>query len=271
MAVNDGPRGDLATWVSYLREMGVRDLRVPAPQRPAKKKPGPAAGVRSAPPPAELRETLTSARRQAKQQPSLLASDQPFPAERHPDPAARLVEIREELGDCKRCKLHQGRTKLVFGVGSPQARLMFVGEGPGENEDLEGEPFVGRAGKKLDEMIVAVGLSRAEVYIANIVKCRPPNNRDPERDEVETCSPFLDKQIEAIRPRVLVTLGGPATKTLLRTTTGITKLRGNWHEFRGIPVMPTFHPAFVLRNYTVQTRRSVWNDLQAAAKRAAED
>jgi uracil-DNA glycosylase family 4 len=120
-------------------------------------------------------------------------------------------------------------------------------------------------------MIVAIGLSREQVYIANIVKCRPPGNRDPERDEVETCEPFLFAQIEAIRPKTIVTLGGPATKTLLQTTVGITRLRGTWHEFRGIPVMPTFHPAFVLRNYTVETRRLVWEDLKAARLRAEED
>jgi DNA polymerase len=144
---------------------------------------------------------------------------------------------------------------------------MFIGEGPGAEEDAQGEPFVGRAGKKLDEMIVAIGLSREQVYIANIVKCRPPQNRDPERDEVETCSPFLIDQIEAIRPRVIVTLGAPATRTLLNTRVGITRLRGSWQSFRGIPVMPTFHPAYLLRAYTPENRRKVWEDLKAARAR----
>ncbi len=144
---------------------------------------------------------------------------------------------------------------------------MFVGEGPGADEDAQGEPFVGRAGKKLDEMIRAIGLARAEVYIANVVKCRPPNNRDPEPDEIETCSPFLVRQIEAIRPKVIVTLGSPATRTLLRTSVGITQLRGTWHSYRGIPVMPTFHPAFLLRQYTTENRRKVFEDLKAARAR----
>jgi DNA polymerase len=186
------------------------------------------------------------------------------------DPAGRLAEIRNELGDCTRCKLHEGRTQIVFGVGDPRARLMFVGEGPGAEEDAQGEPFVGRAGKKLDEMIVAIGLRRDAVYIANIVKCRPPKNRDPERDEVETCIPFLEAQIDAIRPAVIVTLGAPATKTLLDTRVGITRLRGNWHSYRGIPVMPTFHPAYLLRAYTPENRRKVWEDLKAARSRLDE-
>jgi DNA polymerase len=149
-------------------------------------------------------------------------------------------------------------------VGSPKAGLLFVGEGPGAEEDLRGEPFVGRAGQKLDEMIKAIGLTRAEVYIANVVKCRPPNNRDPEPDEVATCSPFLVRQIEAIAPRVIVTLGLPAARTLLGLKGGIGAARGKWHRFRGIPVMPTFHPAYLLRAYTVENRRKVWEDLQAA-------
>lgn len=184
--------------------------------------------------------------------------------ERQPGP---LDLVREELGECTRCKLHEGRDKIVFGVGNPNADLMFVGEGPGAEEDRRGEPFVGRAGKKLDEMIAAIGLSREQVYIANIVKCRPPKNRDPERDEIEACSPFLRKQIQAIEPKVIVTLGGPATKTLLETKTGITRLRGQWAEFAGIPVMPTFHPAYLLRVYTRENRESVWSDLKAARAR----
>lgn len=178
-----------------------------------------------------------------------------------------LQSIRDEIGDCTRCKLHEKRTNIVFGVGSPSARLMFVGEGPGAEEDKRGEPFVGRAGKKLDEMIAAIGFRRDEVYIANIVKCRPPGNRDPERDEVDTCAPFLYKQIETIAPRVIVTLGSPATKTLLDTGVGITRLRGSWHDFRGIPVRPTFHPAYLLRAYTKENRQKVWEDLQAARRR----
>ena len=184
--------------------------------------------------------------------------------------AEALTVIREDLGECTRCKLHAGRDKIVFGVGNPDARLMFVGEGPGAEEDARGEPFVGRAGKKLDEMITSIGLSRAEVYIANIVKCRPPKNRDPEKDEIETCLPFLSRQIEAIAPRAIVALGSPAAKTLLNTRTGITRLRGQWHEFLGIPVMPTFHPAYLLRAYTRENRMKVWEDLKAAKARIDE-
>jgi len=184
--------------------------------------------------------------------------------------AQALALVRDDLGECTRCKLHAGRNKIVFGVGNPDARLMFVGEGPGAEEDARGEPFVGRAGKKLDEMITSIGLSRAEVYIANIVKCRPPKNRDPEKDEIETCLPVLIRQIEAIAPKVIVALGSPATKTLLDTRTGITRLRGEWHDFSGIPVMPTFHPAYLLRAYTRENRLKVWEDLKAAKARIDE-
>jgi len=185
-------------------------------------------------------------------------------------PADSLVAIREHLGDCRRCKLCETRTNIVFGVGDPGAKLMIVGEGPGADEDAQGEPFVGRAGQKLDEMIRAIGLTREQVYIANVVKCRPPGNRDPEPDEVATCSPFLFRQIEAIAPKVIVALGSPATKTLLGTKSGITALRGKWGWFRGIPVMPTFHPAYLLRAYTVENRRLVFEDLKAARARIDE-
>jgi DNA polymerase len=185
-------------------------------------------------------------------------------------PREDLVAIREDLGDCRRCKLCEARTNIVFGVGSPEARLMFVGEGPGADEDAKGEPFVGRAGQKLNEMIKAIGLTREEVFIANVVKCRPPGNRDPEPDEVATCSPFLFRQIEAVRPRVIVALGSPAAKTLLGTKTGITSLRGRWGAFRGVPVMPTFHPAYLLRAYTTENRRLVFEDLKAARARIDE-
>ena len=185
-------------------------------------------------------------------------------------PAAGLAAIREMIGDCRRCKLCEARTNIVFGVGDPHARLMFVGEGPGADEDARGEPFVGRAGQKLNEMIRSIGLQREQVYIANVVKCRPPGNRDPEPDEVATCSPFLFAQIEAIAPEVIVTLGSPATKTLLGTRAGITALRGKWGSFRGIPVMPTFHPAYLLRAYTVENRKLVFEDLKAARARLDE-
>jgi DNA polymerase len=225
-------RKALASWVGYLGDIGVREL--------------------------SLRDAAPAA---------TAAAASPAPSA---TPRPELSAIREELGDCRRCKLCEGRTHIVFGVGDPRAKLMFVGEGPGADEDAQGEPFVGRAGQKLNEMIRAIGLDRKDVYIANVVKCRPPNNRDPEPDEVATCSPFLFRQIEAIAPRVIVALGSPATKTLLKTKVGITALRGKWGDFRGIPVMPTFHPAFLLRAYTLENRQAVFDDLKAARARIDE-
>jgi uracil-DNA glycosylase len=171
-----------------------------------------------------------------------------------------LKAIRDELGDCRRCALCEGRTNLVFGVGNPKTRLMFVGEGPGRDEDEQGEPFVGRAGKLLTKIIEAMNLKRSDIYIANVVKCRPPNNRFPEPIEVETCIPFLIKQISAIQPEMIVTLGNLAAHNLLKTKTGVTALRGRFHDFEGIPVMPTFHPAYLLRN--PPKKREVWEDMQ---------
>lgn len=182
-----------------------------------------------------------------------------------------LDEVRAVLGDCTRCRLSEGRTQIVFGVGNPDAKLLFVGEGPGEQEDLRGIPFCGRAGELLTSMIEkGLGIPRSEVYICNIVKCRPPNNRTPQPDEVAACRPFLDGQIEAIKPRVIVALGKPAASLLLGRDIAITKIRGTWHAYRGIPVMPTFHPAFVLRQYTPENRRLVWEDLKAALARAED-
>lgn len=162
-------------------------------------------------------------------------------------------------------------TRIVFGEGNPEAALMFVGEAPGADEDRTGRPFVGRAGEKLEEMLAAIGLSRSEVYIANVVKVRPPENRTPLPDEIARCGPWLRRQIRIIRPRVLVALGSPAAKFLLDTDEGITRLRGRWGRYVDgsidIPVMPTFHPAYVLRNYTIETRKAVWSDLRAAKAR----
>jgi uracil-DNA glycosylase family 4 len=171
-----------------------------------------------------------------------------------------LPRIREDIGDCTRCKLHKGRTKIVFGTGNPNADLMFVGEGPGRDEDLSGEPFVGRAGKLLTDMIKAMGLQREDVYIANVVKCRPPENRLPERDEIATCSPYLMRQIDTIKPKVICTLGSCSAQTLLQTAQGISKLRGEWFDFRGTKLMPTYHPAYLLRNPAAKPE--VWKDLQ---------
>lgn len=171
-----------------------------------------------------------------------------------------LAEIREEMGDCQRCKLGRTRTNLVFGEGSPQARLMFVGEAPGAEEDLQGRPFVGEAGQLLNSLLNKLGLRREDVYIANILKSRPPGNRDPEPDEVAACLPFLIKQIEAIRPQVIVTLGKIATNSLLNLDRQITKIRGTWQKFRDIRVMPTFHPSYLLR--FPKERQKTWEDMQ---------
>jgi uracil-DNA glycosylase len=178
-----------------------------------------------------------------------------------------LAAILTEIGDCQRCKLHQARTHIVFGVGNPNARLLFIGEGPGRDEDLQGEPFVGAAGQLLDRMIKAMGLTRQEVYIANIVKCRPPGNRDPEPDEVAACTGFLKAQIRALHPETIVVLGRVAAQTLLGETTPISRLRGKWREYESVPIMPTFHPAYLLRNPS--DKRLVWEDLQAVMQRLA--
>jgi uracil-DNA glycosylase family 4 len=171
-----------------------------------------------------------------------------------------LLRIREDLGECTRCKLHSTRHKIVFGDGNPKAELVFVGEGPGADEDAQGLPFVGRAGKLLTQMIEAMGLQRKDVYICNVVKCRPPENRQPDEDEVSTCSPFLLRQIDAIAPKVIVCLGAVAAKTLLQTNRGISQFRGEWLEFRGRKLLATYHPAYLLRNPPAKSE--VWKDLQ---------
>ena len=176
------------------------------------------------------------------------------------DASAMLPMIRADIGDCTRCKLHTGRTQIVFGVGNPEAALMFVGEAPGAEEDIQGIPFVGRAGQLLTKIIEAIGLTRDEVYIANVIKCRPPGNRNPEPDEVEPCEPFLFRQIDAIRPKVIVALGKFAAQSLLRSAEPISKLRGREFPFRDAVLMPTFHPAYLLRNPS--SKREVWDDMK---------
>jgi DNA polymerase len=171
-----------------------------------------------------------------------------------------LLKIRADLGECTRCKLHKTRNKIVFGDGSQKADLVFVGEGPGRDEDAQGLPFVGRAGKLLTQMIEAMGLQRKEVYIANVVKCRPPENRLPEPDEIKTCSPYLLRQLDTIAPKVIVCLGACSAQTLLQTTRGISHFRGQWMEFRGTKLMATYHPAYLLRNPAAKA--DVWKDLQ---------
>ena len=172
-----------------------------------------------------------------------------------------LSAVRADIGDCTRCKLHKlGRRQIVFGVGNPEADLMFVGEAPGRDEDIQGEPFVGRAGQLLTKIIEAIGLQRGDVYIANVIKCRPPENRNPEQDEVETCEPFLFRQIDTIRPKVIVALGTFAARALLRTLDPISRLRGRVYDYRGAKLIPTFHPAYLLRNPS--SKREVWEDMK---------
>ena len=173
---------------------------------------------------------------------------------------ASLEAIREDIGECTRCKLHEHRTKIVYGEGNPKAKLVFVGEGPGADEDATGRPFVGRAGQLLDKIIAAIGLKRDDVYIANVVKCRPPGNRTPERDEVATCEQFLFRQLAFIQPKIIVALGSPAFQCLLRTKETITRARGNWRDWNGIKVMPTFHPAYLLRS--PEKKREAWDDMK---------
>ncbi len=182
--------------------------------------------------------------------------------------AATLPELEKAIQGCLACALGPGRLKFVFGEGDPRAKLMFVGEGPGRDEDLQGRPFVGKAGELLDKMIGAIGMKREETYIANVVKCRPPDNRTPSPDEARTCLGYLHRQIELIQPAVIVTLGATPLRELVGISEGITKVRGQWKRVqvggREIPVMPTFHPAYVLRQYTQDVRRAVWEDLKAA-------
>src|SRR5689334_733030 len=191
----------------------------------------------------------------------------PAPAALPPVPGDKpsaLKLIREDIGDCTRCRLHKGRTNLVFGVGNVNADLMFVGEGPGADEDAQGEPFVGRAGQLLNNMISAMGLKRSDVYIANVVKCRPPQNRTPEKDECDTCSPFLMRQIDVIKPKVIVALGAVAAKNLLAINDSMSNLRGRWYDFRNSKLLVTYHPAYLLRD--PRQKKEAWKDLQMAMK-----
>jgi uracil-DNA glycosylase family 4 len=171
-----------------------------------------------------------------------------------------LRQLREEIGDCTRCKLHKGRKNIVFGEGSSYARLMFIGEGPGRDEDIQGRPFVGEAGKLLTRLIEKMGMKREDVYIANIVKCRPPYNRDPEEDEIATCKPFVERQVEIISPKVIISLGRVSAQSILGMKMPISRMRGNFFSFNEIPLMPTFHPAYLLRN--PRDKWLVWDDAQ---------
>jgi uracil-DNA glycosylase len=194
--------------------------------------------------------------------PSSAVSASPVPEIQ--DKVTALKAIREDIGDCTRCALHKGRSKIVFGVGNINADIMFVGEGPGADEDAQGEPFVGRAGQLLNNMISAMGIKREDVYIANVVKCRPPGNRAPEKDEADTCSPFLMRQIDVVKPKVIVALGATAAKNLLAMNDSMANLRGRWYDFRGTKLIVTFHPAYLLRD--PRQKKETWKDLQMVMK-----
>lgn len=231
----------------------------PAPVKPAPVKPPAAATAKlHAPVRLEVVKTPSSAA-------TLMNEDGPFTSKvlSRSEKIKALQELNDtDVAACQKCRLGVSRTQTVFGEGDPDAKIFFIGEGPGENEDLTGRPFVGRAGQLLDKMIAGMGLKREDVYIANIVKCRPPQNRAPVPDETDACTPYLVRQLEIVRPKVIVTLGLPAAKYMLRSASTMSRLRGNWHGWRGIKLMPTFHPAYLLRSYTVENRQAVWSDLQ---------
>lgn len=243
---------DLSAILAYYRDLGIKDLyRMPSKPAP---EPAPVPAATAAPePPAKPQSA-----------PALL--DLPLPGIAPANDS--LPQVLADIGDCKRCRLHSGRRSIVFGSGNPQARVVFVGEGPGEDEDIQGLPFVGRAGQLLTAMIEntaakeGIPIKRGDVYICNVVKCRPPNNRTPEADEMETCGQFLARQLEIIRPTAVCALGGTATRALLGKKEGVTKLRGQWHKWRDLPVMVTYHPSYLLRSVNPQAKREAWEDLK---------
>jgi uracil-DNA glycosylase len=240
----------LADRIRYYNELGIYDFYRRDNQEPLQIQP-------------EQREPLPKAKAAAIIPVDLLEATSPESS--LSDPVRALLAIREDIGDCTRCRLaKQGRKQIVFGVGNPRAELMFIGEAPGADEDIQGEPFVGRAGQLLNNMIKAMGLSREQIYIANIIKCRPPGNRTPERDECETCSPFLMRQIAAIKPKAIVALGAVAAKTLLAMNASMMDLRGKWYDFRGTKLAVTYHPAFLLRD--PRQKKEAWKDLQMVMK-----
>jgi DNA polymerase len=254
----------LSERIRYYNEMGIYDFY--------RRETALAAVEEAVPPTAEIlheqRELMTSRAKTAvavSMEENIFETANPKPESGVADPVQALRLIREDLGDCTRCRLSkQGRKQIVFGVGNPKAELMFIGEAPGADEDQQGEPFVGRAGQLLNNMIKAMGLRREDIYIANIIKCRPPGNRTPERDECETCSPFLMRQIAAIKPKAIVALGAVAAKTLLAINAPMSEFRGRWFDFRGTKLAVTYHPAFLLRD--PRQKKETWKDLQMVMK-----
>ena len=246
----------LAARVNYYREMGIYDFY----RQPVTGGPPVAMLDQSAQPESVHAEAAVISEPAAADQKAPIEPTMPIIKNK----SAALKAIREDIGDCTRCRLHKGRTNIVFGVGKMNADIMFVGEGPGADEDAQGEPFVGRAGQLLNYMITAMGISREDVYIANVVKCRPPGNRTPEREECDTCSPFLMRQIDAIKPTVIVALGAVAAKNLLGLNDSMASLRGRVYDFRGAKLIVTYHPAFLLRD--PRQKGEAWKDLQIAMR-----
>ncbi|GIU75504.1 MAG: uracil-DNA glycosylase [Bryobacteraceae bacterium] len=266
---------ELRRWLEFYRDLGVRTIYLPmsAPADSKKLRNEPKTDISitkqntyTSPPPA-------SSGPSASAKPEMLAPPPAAAPQLVPlfDPGPEgdsLERILADIGDCRRCRLCEGRAHIVFGSGNPRARLVFVGEGPGEEEDLQGLPFVGRAGQLLTQMInntaakEGMGVRREDVYICNVVKCRPPKNRTPEPDEMEICGQFLFRQLNVIRPRAICALGSTAARALLGAKEGITKLRGRWHMWRDIPVMPTYHPSYLLRPYNQNAKREAWEDLK---------
>ncbi len=260
-------RRDLAERIRYYNELGIYDFYRRENVR-SHASLSENSAYNSEPQP-EQRDLMTPRARAAVAVPmvdaDILEVANPRPESGVKDRAQALRIIREDLGDCTRCPLHkQGRKQIVFGVGDPNAELMFIGEAPGADEDQQGEPFIGRAGQLLNNMIKAMGLRREDVYIANIIKCRPPGNRTPERDECETCSPFLMRQIAVVKPKAIVALGAVAAKTLLAINAPMSEFRGRWYEFRGTKLAVTYHPAFLLRD--PRQKKETWKDLQMVMK-----
>jgi DNA polymerase len=256
--------GPFHPWRDTLHDLGVMGLiPVPGRREPLPEKPVQPILTQSAP------EVIHEKTRTPAPPAPAPSGPEAFPPPERVAAAATLADLEAGIQGCLACPLGAGRIRFVFGEGSAASGLLFIGEGPGRDEDLKGRPFVGKAGELLDKMLAAIGLERDQVYIANIVKCRPPDNRTPTGPEAQRCLPYLRRQIELLRPRVIVTLGATPLRELLGMQTGITKVRGQWQRLDmlgGIPVMPTFHPAYVLRQYTQDVRRAVWSDLVAAKK-----
>lgn len=283
-------RQELRRWLEFYRDLGIETLYLPAAAAPRAGRGSDGAGAGRAAETAlprnlqnEPKQRLTDStarafpagaspagahRAEPSSRPAAVAAPQLVPLFDAGPEGDSLERILADIGDCRRCRLCEGRTNIVFGSGNPEARLVFVGEGPGEEEDLQGLPFVGRAGQLLTQMInntaakEGMQVRREHVYICNVVKCRPPKNRTPEPDEMEICGQFLYRQLSVIRPRAICALGATAAKALLGTKEGITKLRGRWHMWRDIPVMPTYHPSYLLRPYNQNAKREAWEDLK---------